>query len=103
MSDALGSKAKEDARNKKLELIRKAEIAELKDLLGLPGFRRFAHRLLARCKTQHSIWEPSAKIHYNAGMQDLGHWFSAEIEAADQEAVFIMWREEKQRIEKEGE
>jgi len=40
-----------------------------------------------------SIWHPSALIHANAGRQDFGHFIWQEVEAADQDAVFLMMKE----------
>lgn len=66
---------------------------ERRDLAGVlktePG-RRVMWRFLRHCRVLQSIWEPSAKIHYNAGMQDVGHWLMAEIEQAEPEALATM-------------
>lgn len=78
---------------------REQELVDLKFVLSHPAGRRFLWRLLGHFGVFKSIWEPSAKIHYNAGLQDGGHFLLAEVEAADQEALFVMQREAKKREE----
>lgn len=79
---------------------RQIELAELKILLDNKSFRKFMWRLLGETKTFHSIWEQSAKIHYNSGKQDFGHFLMGEISEANEEALFQMMRENKE-IKKE--
>jgi hypothetical protein len=71
------------------------ELADLRSVLKTPAGRRVLWRILCHCKTFISIWEPSAKIHWNAGRQDVGHFVIQEIESADQEALLTMMREAK--------
>lgn len=78
------------------KMIRERELNDLRYLLASPQGRRFLWRVMARCKTFESIWEPSAKIHFNAGQQDLGHFVMAEIVAADENAFLQMMKEAKQ-------
>jgi len=75
---------------------RKQEREDLQALLALPEGRRFLWRLLTECKVFGSIWEGSAKIHYNAGQQDFGHFLLAEIGEADEDALchVIFWTKE---------
>lgn len=86
-------------RNKELSEKRIVEIAELKKLLEQKSMRDFLWRFLEKCGTFHSIWEQSAKIHFNAGQQDLGHFLMAEITEANDEAFFQMMRENKEKQE----
>lgn len=88
-----GAVAKKKAQLKEQ---RRNELNDLKEVLESPAARRLLWRVLGRCGQFRSIWEASARIHYNAGMQDLGHWLAAEIEEANQEAMFTMMREAQQ-------
>jgi hypothetical protein len=81
-------------KNRELRL-REQEIADLRYVLAEKEGRRFLWRLMSRCKAFGSVWEPSAKIHYNAGQQDIGHYVMAEIMAADEQAFLTMMRESK--------
>lgn len=87
------------ASKKEERQVDRQQMADLRELLDSPLFRRFIYRLLGECKVRNSIWEPSAKIHYLAGRQDIGHWVQFQIESANIEAVFTMLREEQQRQE----
>lgn len=69
--------------------------ADLRAVLSTTSGRRVMWRLLEECKTFESIWEPSAKIHYLAGRQDLGHFILAIIEKASVESLFQMMKEKK--------
>lgn len=75
---------------------REAEIRDLKVVLSTKEGRRFMWRLLSHCKVFGSIWEPSAKIHYSSGMQDVGHFVMAEVIDAQEEAFVLMMKEAKQ-------
>lgn len=79
---------------------RDRELSDLKFILSLPEGKRFVWRLLAHCKTFESVWEPSARIHYLAGVQDVGHFLMAEISEADESALIGMMQE-KLKKEKE--
>lgn len=75
--------------------IRSQEIKDLRYVLESEQGRRFLWRLMAECKTFSSIWETSAKIHYNAGQQDLGHFLMAEIIEANENSFMQMMKENK--------
>ena len=47
-----------------------------------------------------SIWDPSARIHYNAGRQDAGHELMARIIAADPNRYEQMEREARARAKR---
>lgn len=72
---------------------REREIDDLVSILSTKHGRRFYWRMLTECKTYHSIWEPSAKIHYNAGRQDVGHFLMAEAIAASPDLYLKMVNE----------
>lgn len=76
--------------------IRERELGDLRYLLASAQGRRLIWRLLGHCKSFESVWEPSAKIHYNAGKQDVGHFLMAEIIAADENSFLQMMKEAKQ-------
>lgn len=78
---------------KKARLKRENELADLAKILAIPEGRRVLWRLMSKCKVFGSIWEPSARIHYNSGLQDFGHFIMAEIAEADEESLFTMMRE----------
>jgi hypothetical protein len=84
---------------------KKEKKVELKDLRWTEGIktickstagREVLWRILGQCKVFGSVWEPSAKIHYNAGKQDVGHWLMAEIVRSDENILFKMMTENKE-------
>lgn len=66
---------------------------DLQEVLSTVEGRRFLWGQMKRCKVYESVWESSAKIHYNAGRQDLGHQLMAEIIEASPEAYLQMQKE----------
>ncbi len=62
----------------------------------------YAGRHVMRTQLEHagifrSIWDPSSRIHYNAGQQDAGHRLQAELVQADEDAYELMEREARAR------
>lgn len=45
--------------------------------------RKLLWKIMNECKVNQSILELSAKVYYNAGKQDVGHWLKDEIKNAD--------------------
>jgi len=80
---------------RKEKLAREVDLDDLRRLVSTDFGRRIVWRLLAHAKMFSSIWEPSALIHYNAGKQDFGHFIWSEVEQADQNALFLMMKENK--------
>jgi hypothetical protein len=76
---------------------RDREINDLKAVLQMEPGRRVLWRILEHCSVFASVWDPSSRIHHNAGRQDVGHFVMAEIVAADDEAIYRMMREAKAR------
>lgn len=76
--------------------VRERELSDLRYLLQSPQGRRFLWRIITDCKAFNSIWEASAKIHYNAGRQDVGHFIMAEVCAANEDAFLTMMKESKE-------
>lgn len=84
----------------KAELIREQELNDLRWVCSHPQGRRFLWRLLSKCKVFGTIWDNSAKIHYNSGQQDIGHFIMAELAEADEEILFQMMKEAKESANK---
>lgn len=80
---------------KKEQLKEDQEIHDLKFVLETAQGRRVFWRLMEQCKVFSSVWEGSAKIHYNAGQQDVGHFIMSEIVRADEKYLFEMMKENK--------
>lgn len=74
---------------------RRQELSDIRTVLSSAPGRRLLWRVMEQCGTFSSIWEASAKIHYNAGKQDLGHFIMAEIVEADENLLFKMMKENK--------
>jgi hypothetical protein len=84
---------------KKLSIQRRNELNDLRRVLETTEGRRVIWRILEKCGVYRSVWHPSAQIHFNCGQQDLGHWVQAEITNADQEYLFLMMKENKERLQ----
>ena len=85
-------------RDKKIKMDRAQELYDLKQIMALPHGRRFIWRLLTHCRVFGSIWNNSAQIHYNAGMQDVGHFIQNEVIAADDMAFINMMKESRENL-----
>lgn len=83
-------KVKKEATN-----ARRQEIADIKTVLSSKSGRRLYWRLIEYCKVFETIWEPSARIHYNSGVQDVGHFLLSELVDADENLLFKMMKENK--------
>ena len=68
-------------------------LIDIQDIMKLPAGRRFMWEILGECKTFGSVWESSARIHYNSGRQDLGHWLMAQLNEADEGLFLEMMKE----------
>lgn len=75
------------------------ELAELRDVLQTIEGRRVLWRFLEKCGVFESIMETSARIYYNAGKQDLGHYLLGEIGKADPNAYILMQQDAKRLAE----
>lgn len=87
---------------KKLEVKRLNELEDLRWVLSDPRGRRVLWRILDFCSVFRSIWEASAKIHYNAGRQDVGHFVQSEVTEARPNAMLEMILEHKTKELKDG-
>lgn len=92
VGNAADAKQVKSAGNK-VNLKEKERKRDLQEVLSTVEGRRFLWGQLKKCKVYESIWEGSAKIHYNAGKQDLGHELMAEILEASPEAYLQMQKE----------
>ena len=72
---------------------REGVLQDIRMVLSTPEGKRLIWRLLSHCRTFESIYEQSARIHYNAGQQDLGHFIMAEIISADEQLLFTMMKD----------
>lgn len=88
------AQVKEAEKNAKLG--RDQELADLKKILSTDHGRRFVWRLMSHARVFGSIWEQSAKIHYNAGQQDFGHFIMSDVVEAGPEFLLRMMQESKQ-------
>lgn len=79
----------------KQKIAEKQRIEDLVRLLAMPEFRRFIWRLLSRCKVNQSVFEQSARIYYNSGQQDIGHYVLGEVVEARPDAYIQMMEEHK--------
>lgn len=69
----------------------------LRVVLGAPEGRVVLWTLLERAGVFRSVWDPSARIHYNAGRQDYGHELLALLVDVDEDGYLLMEREARQR------
>lgn len=76
-------------------------LACLKIVLGTPEGRLVFWHLLGVAGVFRSVWDPSAKIHFNAGQQDFGHMLLARCLEADEDLYQLMEREGRQRARAE--
>jgi hypothetical protein len=88
---------------KREETQREQELRDLKAVLSMPEGRRFVWRLMDFCGPFKTCWAPNAKIHYNSGQQDVGHFLMGEIVQADGEAMISMMRDKyNEQVEQEA-
>ena len=80
---------------KKEYSVREKELNDLKKVLNTTEGRRVFWRLMDHCRVFETVWEPSAKIHYNSGKQDVGHFIMGEIVEADEKYLMEMMKENK--------
>lgn len=73
----------------------------LQVILRTPAGRIVCWDLLTRAGIFRSIWENSARIHYNAGRQDFGHELLASLVEADEGLYQVM--EKEARVYQRGE
>jgi hypothetical protein len=94
VKNAADEKQVKAAKDKELRG-RELEMQDMANVLATPSGRRLVWRLLKHCRVFETIWHNSALIHYNAGMQDVGHFILAEINDADPDSLLRMIKENK--------
>ena len=77
-------------RAKKQRTKESQERADLRQLLSTDFGRRFVWRLLGEFRLNESIWEPSARIHYLAGIQNCAHTILGWVVKVDPNAYLKM-------------
>lgn len=82
----------------KEQFSRDNELNDLRKVLETPEGRRFVWRVMQHCKVFGSVWEPSAKIHFNSGRQDVGHFVMGEVVEAGEDYLLAMMKENKERM-----
>lgn len=87
------SKKQVETADMKERSARERELNDMRVVLSTVEGRRWLWRLLGKCKTFESIYESSARIHYNSGQQDIGFRIIQEIDVADPEMFFKMRNE----------
>lgn len=79
---------------RRLEQRRQVRLAAaIKSVMNTQEGRLMMWELLGTCGIFSSVWEASAKIHYNAGRQDVGHELLADLHAVDTNLYLLMERE----------
>jgi hypothetical protein len=83
---------------------RRAErrLANLQAVLATPAGRALIWDWLADAGIYRSVWDNSARIHYNAGRQDFGHERLAEVVAADEQLYMVMESEARARARRDN-
>lgn len=79
------------------KLDRQQQMLDLEWVLKQPQGRRVLWRLLGHTGMFKSVWEPSAKIHFNAGKQDYGLWLWSECEQSSLDHTLQMQREHSRK------
>lgn len=74
---------------------RERELRDVADLLATVPGRRFIWRYLGECGVFRTSWEPSAKIHFNEGMRNIGLMLLADVNEADPDGYLKMLKESK--------
>lgn len=80
------------------ERAREAELEDVRAILRTDAGRRFIWRIFGETKVFESIWDPSVKIHRNAGAQNVGQWILGEVMLADFEAWLEMSRNVRREL-----
>jgi hypothetical protein len=69
----------------------------VREMLRQPAGRFVMWELIERAGVFRSIWDNSARIHYNAGRQDFGHEIIALLIQADEDLYLLMETEARDR------
>lgn len=69
----------------------------LKNVMATKDGRRVLWDFLSKCGIYAEIWEPSAKIHFNAGKRSVGLKVLGDITECDEDLFLIMQKENRER------
>lgn len=97
MSSSIDNEAAIKLAKEKERAARKQELNDIGTLLSNASGRRFIWRLLERCSTFGSVFNPDSthRMSYLSGQQDLGHYIMAEIAEADENLLFKLMKDNK--------
>jgi hypothetical protein len=98
-----GDEGQVRSRNQRIKFERERELRDLCSVLSTREGRRVFWRLIGKCRVFDSVWEQSARIHYNSGQQDVGQFILKEIVEADEGAYILMMKESKESMDKKQE
>jgi len=78
---------------------RTSDLLDLKEVLSTVPGRKTIWRILEKCGTFQSTFSTeSLNMGYLSGQQDIGHYIMSEIVQADEEALFTMMKENKEKV-----
>ena len=97
----LGDAVENQSRDQRLEAEVRQRANDVRYVLNDEQGRRFLWRLMAECHTFESVWHASARIHYNAGQQDLGHMILGWAMDASPKAYLLGQQEDIKRKEQQ--
>lgn len=69
----------------------------LKTVMKTKDGRRVLWDFLSKCGIYAEIWEPSAKIHFNAGKRSVGLAVLGDITECDEDLFLVMQKENRER------
>ena len=75
---------------------------DVRAVMGTLQGRRLMWELLSRAGIYRSVWDNSARIHYNAGRQDFGHELLGLLTEHDDEGYLLMEREARAVARNDG-
>jgi hypothetical protein len=65
-------------------------LADIRAVLQTPSGRRMLWQVLVNCRVFASVWDPSARIHFNEGRRNVGLELMGDLAAADEDAFMQM-------------
>ncbi len=82
---------------------RESELDDLRQLLATEPGRRFIWRVLGYCRVWSDSFDVTTNVMaFNAGMQNVGNFILGDVRAAEDEALFLMMRENRARQRKQA-
>lgn len=90
---------------RKAKRAREEELNDLAAVLSTEAGRRLLWRLVEYCQVYREVFDDSTptRTAFNCGVRNVGLFVTSEITAADETAFFLMMRENRERIQKQGE